>query len=162
MTSDHQTPDEVGELLSFQNARNMQVTPAIIALARSLQARLRVAERELDLMKNAGIIEVSVRNPAVAEYIKHWEGRTEKAERELGEYQAKHTTIMQEADQRYVEKTRELRKCRKVVALADELCAAIENSEADIGGSRQMDKILAELGPAVDAALNAQKGREDG
>lgn len=39
--------------------------------------------------------------------------------------------------------------------VADELCTAIDNSELDIGGSRPMNDILAELGPAVDVAKQA-------
>jgi len=38
---------------------------------------------ELHLMKTAGIVEVAVRNPSVAEYMRHWEGRAEAAERKL-------------------------------------------------------------------------------
>ena len=38
---------------------------------------------ELHLMKTAGIIEVAVRNPSVAEYMDHWEGRAEAAEAEV-------------------------------------------------------------------------------
>jgi hypothetical protein len=30
-----------------------------------------------------GVIEVAIRNPAVAEYMQHWEGRAEKAEAEV-------------------------------------------------------------------------------
>lgn len=39
---------------------------------------------ELHLMKTAGIIEVAVRNPSVADYMNHWEGRALKAEAALG------------------------------------------------------------------------------
>ena len=39
-------------------------------------------EAELDHFKSSGIIEVAVRNPNVSEYMKHWEGRAEKAEAE--------------------------------------------------------------------------------
>ena len=35
---------------------------------------------ELEQWKTWGIIEVAIRNPSVAEYMRHWEGRTEKAE----------------------------------------------------------------------------------
>lgn len=34
----------------------------------------RIAE-ELELMKTAGIIEIAVRNPNVADYMRHWEAR---------------------------------------------------------------------------------------
>lgn len=44
---------------------------------------LRCVEVEMQLMRTAGIIEVSVRNPSVAEYMRHWEGRTSKAEAEV-------------------------------------------------------------------------------
>lgn len=40
---------------------------------------------ELHLMKTAGIIEVAVRNPSVAEYMAHWEARAEAAEALLKE-----------------------------------------------------------------------------
>jgi len=39
-----------------------------------------IVAAELHLMKTAGIIEVAARNPNVAEYVKHWEGRALKAE----------------------------------------------------------------------------------
>jgi hypothetical protein len=42
-------------------------------------------EKELRLMKTAGIVEVAVRNPSVMEYMKHWEGRAETAEATLAE-----------------------------------------------------------------------------
>lgn len=37
---------------------------------------------EVALFRSAGIVEIAVRNPSVAEYMRHWEGRAEKAERE--------------------------------------------------------------------------------
>lgn len=40
-------------------------------------ARLR---HEIEMLTNADIIEVAVRNPNVAEYMRHWEGRAERAE----------------------------------------------------------------------------------
>lgn len=36
---------------------------------------------ELDHFTRSGIIEIAVRNQSVAEYMRHWEGRAEKAER---------------------------------------------------------------------------------
>lgn len=41
---------------------------------------LQFAQREAELLVRGGIIEVAVRNRNVAEYMKHWEGRAEKAE----------------------------------------------------------------------------------
>lgn len=40
------------------------------------------AEAELEIFRTSGIIEVAVRNPSVMDYMKHWEGRAEKAEAE--------------------------------------------------------------------------------
>lgn len=40
---------------------------------------------ELEHFKSSGVIEVAIRNAPVAEYMRHWEGRTEKAERKLQE-----------------------------------------------------------------------------
>ena len=45
--------------------------------------RIKELEAELNLMKTSGIVEVSVRNPSVMEYMKHWEGRAETAEAKL-------------------------------------------------------------------------------
>lgn len=40
---------------------------------------------EIDMLTRGGVIEVAVRNPSVAEYMEHWEGRAEKAESGLTE-----------------------------------------------------------------------------
>jgi len=45
--------------------------------------RIEKLEAELHLMKTAGIVEVSVRNTRVMEYMTHWEGRAETAEAKL-------------------------------------------------------------------------------
>jgi chromosome segregation ATPase len=42
-----------------------------------------IAQREVDHFKNSGIIEVAIRNASVAEYMRHWEGRTERAEKDI-------------------------------------------------------------------------------
>jgi hypothetical protein len=42
----------------------------------------RVKELE-DILFRSGIVEISVRNPSVLDYMRHWEGRAEKAEAEL-------------------------------------------------------------------------------
>ncbi len=43
----------------------------------------RQLEREIEILTNAGVIECAVRNKAVAEYMRHWEGRTLTAEGQL-------------------------------------------------------------------------------
>jgi hypothetical protein len=55
----------------------------LIAAAPDLARALLDARAELEMLKTAGIIEVSIRNPSVADYMQHWEGRAEKAEAEL-------------------------------------------------------------------------------
>jgi hypothetical protein len=42
-----------------------------------------VPASELEMLTTAGIIEVAIRNPSVMEYMRHWEGRAEKAEANL-------------------------------------------------------------------------------
>ena len=49
----------------------------------SALARIEELEAELHLMKTSGIVEVAVRNPSVMEYMRHWEGRAERAEAKL-------------------------------------------------------------------------------
>lgn len=62
------------------------VADALEALALDLARRLEEARRELYMLQSAGVIECAVRNPAVAEYMKHWEGRTEAAEKGAQRY----------------------------------------------------------------------------
>lgn len=52
---------------------------AALAEAASLLSTLKA---ELDHLTKSGIIEVSIRNPSVADYMRHWEGRAEAAEAE--------------------------------------------------------------------------------
>jgi hypothetical protein len=63
-----------------------------VAFTASEGARVAVATerdqamRERDLLRTCGIIEVALRNPNVASYCEHWEGRTEKAEASCREH----------------------------------------------------------------------------
>ena len=52
------------------------------------QAQIERLEAELHMMKEAGVIEVAVRNSSVSEYMAHWEGRTEKADARIKELEA--------------------------------------------------------------------------
>jgi hypothetical protein len=47
------------------------------------ERELRWLREECAMLTRGGIIEVAVRNPNVAEYMRHWEGRAEKAEAAL-------------------------------------------------------------------------------
>ena len=49
---------------------------------------LREATREAEMLVRGGSIEVAVRNPNVASYMKHWEERAEKAEAEVEQLRA--------------------------------------------------------------------------
>lgn len=46
-------------------------------------------EAERDLLTTSGIVEVSIRNPNVADYMRHWEARAEAAEAQVATLQAK-------------------------------------------------------------------------
>ena len=52
---------------------------------------------ELDHFKNSGIVEVAIRNASVSEYMRHWEGRTEKAEAELARVRGALTAVVDAA-----------------------------------------------------------------
>ena len=52
-------------------------------VVKKLFAHARQLEREIEMLTNAGVIECAVRNKAVAEYMRHWEGRTLTAEGQL-------------------------------------------------------------------------------
>jgi uncharacterized protein (DUF2336 family) len=70
--------------LVYGNGRGLfSANARLIAAAPDLARALIQACAELEMLKTAGIIEVSIRNPSVADYMQHWEGRAEKAEAEL-------------------------------------------------------------------------------
>lgn len=48
-----------------------------------LEAEVERLRQEITDLINLGIVEVAVRNPNVLEYMRHWEGRAEKAEAEV-------------------------------------------------------------------------------
>ena len=56
-------------------------------------AKLEACQAELRDWRTWGVIEVAVRNPNVAEYMRHWEQRTESAERRVEEL-TKHAEAM--------------------------------------------------------------------
>lgn len=49
----------------------------------SLAEELARVKADLDQWPKWGVIEVAIRNPSVAEFMRHWEGRAESAERQL-------------------------------------------------------------------------------
>lgn len=74
MDTDENTP--VGEANARRIARVPDMESAILALAAERDALL----AETATLTNSGIIEVAVRNQNVMEYMRHWEGRAERAE----------------------------------------------------------------------------------
>ncbi len=53
--------------------------------ATALMEEAKEAWEQVDVMSNWGIAEVSMLNKSVYDYVVHWEGRTEKAEKRLEE-----------------------------------------------------------------------------
>ena len=53
----------------------------------------RALEAELNQWKTWGIIEIAVRNPSVANYMEHWEGRAIKAEQALAALEAENKRL---------------------------------------------------------------------
>ncbi len=53
-----------------------------------MEQQRRKLAHEVEMLTTAGVIECAVRNPAVAEYMAHWECRAEKAESELAKLRA--------------------------------------------------------------------------
>lgn len=82
------TPADVGEL-----------DPSACANAEPL-SRLEQLERENADFRTWGIIEVAIRNPNVAEYMAHWEARTQKAEAENEALRTKLETVEAETRER--------------------------------------------------------------
>lgn len=80
--------DELKDQLSHLQKLCEEQKAEILRLAtinHDLTTDLVEQERELDHFKKSGIVEVAVRNPAVHEYCRHWEGRTKKAEAKVEE-----------------------------------------------------------------------------
>lgn len=80
------------------------------AIPVNVQSRIVALEAEVAQWKTWGIIEVAIRNPSVSEYMRHWEGRTEKAEAEVArltdseKYAWKNTHILEKAMQEEMRK----------------------------------------------------------
>ncbi|MGN8022886.1 hypothetical protein ACTJJ7_19460, partial [Phyllobacterium sp. 22229] len=53
-----------------------------------LEAERDELQRELDHFTSSGIAEIAVRNPSVMDYMSHWEGRAEAAEKRVEEFEA--------------------------------------------------------------------------
>lgn len=51
----------------------------------ALIAEVAALRGEVETLTTAGIVEVAVRNPSVSDYVQHWEGRANEAERKLAE-----------------------------------------------------------------------------
>ena len=47
------------------------------------KTEIEMLREEVAFLKSCGIIEIAVRNSSVSEYMRHWEGRAEKAEGDL-------------------------------------------------------------------------------
>ena len=44
------------------------------------KTELEMLREEVAFLKTCGIIEIAIRNPSVMDYMRHWEGRAERAE----------------------------------------------------------------------------------
>jgi hypothetical protein len=130
-----------------------------VAFTASEGARVAVATerdqamRERDLLRTCGIIEVAIRNPNVASYCEHWEGRTEKAEASCREH-AEAIVVLRDA-------LRDL----KVVA-ADNLPSVVARRSARVQDALQKaikkatDTMRAPIPAALASRLSAEREKE--
>jgi hypothetical protein len=63
--------------MSYEQAPTSEAKP---------KSELELLREEVAFMKTCGVIEIAVRNPSVMDYMRHWEGRAEKAEAEAARY----------------------------------------------------------------------------
>ena len=94
--ADDRDPKTMRALRVYNEAKSNHrrfVTEA--AALRTLAAENATLRAENEVLTKSGIIEVAVRNPSVMDYIKHWEGRTEKAEAELTTLRASEAAAME-------------------------------------------------------------------
>lgn len=61
----------------------------LLAAIRTLREERDGLRHDNDMLTRGGIIEVAVRNPSVADYMTHWEGRAETAEAALAELRSR-------------------------------------------------------------------------
>lgn len=105
-----------------------------------LETELDAAKAELKQWAQWGIIEVAIRNPSVADYMKHWEGRAEKAEL-----------------QRDTIKQAWIKECERSIAAEKSLAALqarIEKAEQELAAYVDIDVAINE----AQHALGAKEG----
>jgi len=79
-----------GDIIIHNGKPNLDTLIAAGHISEYVRAdRIEKLEADLHLMETSGIVEVSVRNPSVMEYMKHWETRAETAEAKLAELEPK-------------------------------------------------------------------------
>jgi hypothetical protein len=69
------------------------IRPNILPGITALKTEVERLTKELERWQNWGIVEIAVRNPQVAEYCKHWEGRAEAAEAALEQSRAQNDRL---------------------------------------------------------------------
>jgi chromosome segregation ATPase len=119
--------------------------------AKEAEAYAEELEKELNLMKTAGIVEVAIRNPSVMEYMKHWEGRVETAEAKLATCE-KYRDAYAECDKIGTQAVRDLEdKLAKAVEALRKLHHAV-CGETGFAACVRLDSGLAYPWPALDEA----------
>lgn len=69
---------EAAQLLG-SHAKQCALNP-LVAEVQSLRLQVHMLQQENENFKTCGIVEIAVRNPNVASYVKHWEERAVNAE----------------------------------------------------------------------------------
>jgi len=79
----NETLDELRTISeTYCYAPGIKMTTSIAATLARLTAKNERLLQEVEHYNKSGIVEIAVRNPSVADYMAHWEGRAEKAEAE--------------------------------------------------------------------------------
>ena len=146
--------DVIASLKEWQTKNNDLLIPhawqTIERLERELaQMAAQKAEAEHN-WRTWGVIEVAIRNPSVAEYMRHWEGRAESAERRVSELEAKLAESSRDAerlayltadhDDAEVRERRNDLLCRMPVMSHSAACADIDIGLAALAAERKEGK----------------------
>ena len=102
----------------------------------------------LDHLRNCGAVEVAVENPSVAEYMKHWEERTENAESDAEIQKVISNVYSQKIDEQD-------KRIKQLESWLNEAATALGNCDLDSVAS-----VIKKLKDAFQAALNIPTKKE--
>ena len=114
-------PDAVADTVAILRSRDLEL-PEFHAMQMRVADLIEQQARELAQWRTWGIAEIAIRNPSVMEYMKHWEVRAERAERDRDAAREEHGKLrnwINDAEMAAGKLQRKLDAARAAIAAAD-------------------------------------------